>query len=57
MTLQPTLDPFLDGVHARHAGAPRSDCPYPQETEEGVAWESGWDEGGGLDEDGEAEED
>jgi hypothetical protein len=57
MPLPPTDDPFLEGVKARHLGIPRTDCPYANETDERVAWEDGWGEGGALDEEGEVKDD
>jgi hypothetical protein len=55
--LPPTDDPFLEGLKARHQDIPRTDCTYPDETEERVAWEDGRDEGGALDEEGEVKDD
>jgi hypothetical protein len=57
MALPPTDDPFLEGLKARHQDIPRTDCTYPDETEERVAWEDGRDEGGALDEEGEVKDD
>jgi len=48
--------PFIKGRNARLNGKSRDSCPYPEGSEDGVAWLQAWDEAGVNDEGGESAE-
>ena len=49
--------PFDEGLDAFGRGVPRKDCPYPIGSDEREDWEEGWDQGHGLNEEGDPKED
>jgi ribosome modulation factor len=49
--------PFDEGLDAFGRGLKRSDCPYPEGSDEREEWEEGWDQGNDLNEEGEPRED
>jgi ribosome modulation factor len=49
--------PYKEGEDACARGVPRSDCPYPQGSQERVAWLEGWDDASDLNEEGELRDD
>ncbi|GJE29018.1 ribosome modulation factor [Methylobacterium organophilum] len=42
--------PFIQGRNARLYGKPRSECPYPEGSEERAAWIQAYDEAAKTDE-------
>lgn len=48
-------DPYKEGQDACGRGVPRSDCPYPEDSDEREAWLEGWDDTSELNDEGELE--